>query len=610
MKNFLIAAAVAAVSACGVSAANVAFVKGNEVSAQENGALTYFQNANLGTVVDAATLNPSAYDCLWIHIDRKGLAKGWENLPEEFKNKVSALKEYVNNGGCLYLSGHATQIAYAIGRVDTDIDVFGSGDGGNGSDKWLVSAQIGSNNSTAAHPIYAGMQSLKNDYKDYDCFGLLWGGGPDILREDHNCLWNNLDGVAFETNNRAKVLGAWGDCCIDRNNAGIVEFYPQSKGKGTVIVNGLAACQWVVENGTNEYAANIEKLTKNTLDYLVSDDRAKPYDNIVLPEDIKFEEPKSTGKVAMLVNAALYNDLTNVEKSAVALFNRIFPEAPVLYTTDLADLENYDCIWINIEKEQYIDNYDAVGIDDNLFEAVWDYIANDGNVYLTKHACFMTERFFGLKPDICGFGTAVADGDWYMNITAHIDWSHHTIFHGIETVDNGYGKLIPMFGGGASLYDTNCMWNIAPDQHTSICESRNARILGTWGHASDAKHGVGLIEFMRHDATQSASGEISKATAENRKGVVIANGIAANHFASLNDTENKYQDNIDALNKNIVSYLSPAYADSNIGTGIDVLDSADAEAIFFNLQGVRVANPASGLFIKVQNGKSSKIVVK
>ena len=32
--------------------------------------------------------------------------------------------------------------------------------------------------------------------------------------------------------------------------------------------------------------------------------------------------------------------------------------------------------------------------------------------------------------------------------------------------------------------------------------------------------------------------------------------------------------------------------------------------VYYNLQGIRVDNPADGIFVKVENGKSSKVVVK
>ena len=43
-------------------------------------------------------------------------------------------------------------------------------------------------------------------------------------------------------------------------------------------------------------------------------------------------------------------------------------------------------------------------------------------------------------------------------------------------------------------------------------------------------------------------------------------------------------------------------------TGIAGIEAEDGEAVYFNLQGVRVQNPENGVFIRVQNGKAVKIV--
>lgn len=47
-------------------------------------------------------------------------------------------------------------------------------------------------------------------------------------------------------------------------------------------------------------------------------------------------------------------------------------------------------------------------------------------------------------------------------------------------------------------------------------------------------------------------------------------------------------------------------------TGIDTVNAADIDdnAVYYNLQGVRVVNPAAGLYIRVVDGKTSKVIVK
>ena len=55
--------------------------------------------------------------------------------------------------------------------------------------------------------------------------------------------------------------------------------------------------------------------------------------------------------------------------------------------------------------------------------------------------------------------------------------------------------------------------------------------------------------------------------------------------------------------KEKVLTISEAKAD-----GIGTIEAANCEAIFYNLQGQRVANPDKGIYIRVQNGKAAKVV--
>ncbi len=48
----------------------------------------------------------------------------------------------------------------------------------------------------------------------------------------------------------------------------------------------------------------------------------------------------------------------------------------------------------------------------------------------------------------------------------------------------------------------------------------------------------------------------------------------------------------------------------NKQSGINNIDTADSEARYFNLQGVEVTNPEKGVYVKVANGKASKVNVK
>lgn len=48
----------------------------------------------------------------------------------------------------------------------------------------------------------------------------------------------------------------------------------------------------------------------------------------------------------------------------------------------------------------------------------------------------------------------------------------------------------------------------------------------------------------------------------------------------------------------------------NVPTGIEGINTeVQGEAVYYNLQGVKVANPEKGIFVKVQNGKVTKVVI-
>lgn len=56
-----------------------------------------------------------------------------------------------------------------------------------------------------------------------------------------------------------------------------------------------------------------------------------------------------------------------------------------------------------------------------------------------------------------------------------------------------------------------------------------------------------------------------------------------------------------------ISKIEVAFAPST-PTGIAGIEAENGETVYFNLQGVRVQNPENGIFIRVQNGKATKIM--
>ncbi len=319
MNKFLLSAtaALTIASAASVSANNrIAILTDNLEAAalnfQEEAAVKMLNELHNDAAVvkasDAANITKDSYDCVWIHIDRIGIGAGWDKLPEAFRADatIAALKQFLADGGNIYLSKHATQLITPLGRTDAKFapGIFSDGEGGQGTDVWTVNAQIGYMNieddpsqyyDRRGHAIYAGL-AVNNDYA-CETFGLLGtGNGTEMWREDHNCKWDfnayqyTVDGKntveKFEKENNAVVLGAWGHV-VDYACAGIIEFLPQAasreegaKESGRVLANGLAAYELSPRSGVNGSADNIKKLTANTLNYLAPKQTTTAIDSV------------------------------------------------------------------------------------------------------------------------------------------------------------------------------------------------------------------------------------------------------------------------------------------------------------------------------------------
>lgn len=243
----------------------------------EIAALDWFKTTcTNGTVLTLGTLasaNLSSIEVIWVVLDRVGLGWGADRLPIT-ADAISILTEYYKNGGNLLLTNHATQLIACLGRTERYPGIFGDGEGGSGTDSWSIQANIGMTYDRRSHAIFEGMVEF-GDF-GHPTFPLI---GPGH-REDHNCKWDfnaygymNMDPqpennvVAFEEENKAVVLGAWGHV-TDFACFGIIEFVATEEYKGTCIANGLAAYEWNQNSGPNVYQYNIKLLTRNMLNYL------------------------------------------------------------------------------------------------------------------------------------------------------------------------------------------------------------------------------------------------------------------------------------------------------------------------------------------------------
>lgn len=102
------------------------------------------------------------------------------------------------------------------------------------------------------------------------------------------------------------------------------------------------------------------------------------------------------------------------------------------------------------------------------------------------------------------------------------------------------------------------------------------------------------------DLTASVGNNISKTNTEWTPASATETILrAASDVTTVKFTNNNAQSRI--------AKIEVAYAPST-PTGIASIEAEDGEAVYFNLQGVRVQNPEKGIFIRVQNGNATKIM--
>lgn len=303
---------------------------------------------------------------LWIPINRQG---NNDNVvkPSAFYDHVETLKKYVQDGGNLYLTNHATLLVSAIGRVDDQYkpNTVTYGDPVNISidDPWGVNPRF-ADMDYRGHVLYS---DFKAGSKESNYF---LNSGPS--REDHNCLWKDFNYTDFIKATNSHILGKWSDN-VDTKNFGVVEFMPTEEYKGTILCNGLAAYEWSCEG--NKYVDNIKRFTENSISYLATIDK----------------------KIGFLVPG---NDLYNArgaddDAKALKWFQTFYGAKAQLVTPDKLALLNpaaVPVLWVPVNHDG-VDKYDDIDkVYLNSVDALKSYAQKGGNLYLTNYAALFVEK--------------------------------------------------------------------------------------------------------------------------------------------------------------------------------------------------------------------------
>ena len=224
---------------------------------------------------DLQSANSDMYSVIWIHMDRPGLAVGWQNLPDAVSaaENVAGLKAYALDGGNLFLTKQATQLLVAIERIEEKYapNIYSANAPVVGEDHFTMNANIGQGTyDRRKNKFFKKLKESDPNGWGFKTFPLVSPG----LRGDNNCMWDcnafgfpgNPDVIMdFQITLGATVLATWGHvtdfCC-----AGVVEFNPTEEYVGNIMANGLAAFQFYGAEGANQHQSNIETYAKNVLD--------------------------------------------------------------------------------------------------------------------------------------------------------------------------------------------------------------------------------------------------------------------------------------------------------------------------------------------------------
>lgn len=359
------------------------------------------------------SLSANDVKVLWIPINRQGDNESVVK-PSAIYNHVETLKKYVQDGGNLYLTNHATLLVSVIGRIadpyKPNTVTYGNPINISIEDPWGVNPRF-ADMDYRGHVLYSDFNAGSKE------FNYFLNSGPS--REDHNCLWKDFNYTDFINATNSHILGKWSDNG-DTNNFGVVEFMPTAEYKGTILCNGLAAYEWSCEG--NEFVNNIKKFTENSISYLATIDK----------------------KIGFLVPGSDYSQKykdwrADDDAKALEWFLTFYgAKAKLVTPNDLASLNPAEVpvLWVPI-------NHDGVSAYENINEvyrnsvdALKSYAQKGGNLYLTNYAALFVEKMGRTN------GNALAENIYANQYEIKNDIITEVDYNSKGKIDNGIRYII------------------------------------------------------------------------------------------------------------------------------------------------------------------------
>ena len=207
------------------------------------------------------------FSLVWWHCDGDS-----KELPAIAKEQavIDLFKAYYQQGGSLFLSSWAVRYVADLGIPGDGREANNMwGDGNNPfqiGDDWGLCFK-----GNESHPIFQGLSVWPTNASKVT---LLSKG---VMAKAHNALWNfewgdyanNIPGWTSSTGAINLASFHWDDNATGRS---VMWEYPKvDGGKGGVVCIGVESYDWYHENNSDEnsYLTNIQKLTRNTISYLI-----------------------------------------------------------------------------------------------------------------------------------------------------------------------------------------------------------------------------------------------------------------------------------------------------------------------------------------------------
>lgn len=418
----------------------------------ENNAVTWFTgkySAN-GKVITASevedySLDPKKNKAVWVHFNQATTVSS---------DGVAVLKGYMQNGGNLLLTKHASDLLADMDRIGSAYKANLSKYDDNVNKLGGLNVNINSGTANAdynhsSHPAFAGLLS-----GGAATFDLVANGLQEGIVMEHGWDFNNIAGkqdtpngvIDYEAKTNSIVLGTWKGY-TNTDLGFMIEYLPQSDYgsrtafQGRAIAIGAGCYAWNASDlSTTGTAVNIQTLTDNCLTYLESCTnrqlRKETYVAYLLPQDLADGFDKAAALAAVdqddekVALEWFYDELVTTGKGKV-----ICPK-------DLADLDpSYiTTTWVHIDRdgidrgqlarwtmegktigEHYVEpNGNALG-QVNMRALLARYVENGGNLLLTKHAVQLVNSNgfhrtdFNTNTEEYGDGTKTDTDIWAIN---------------------------------------------------------------------------------------------------------------------------------------------------------------------------------------------------